>query len=85
MGFNKIFSHKINKLSFCQTNFLYREILQPRVFHTPMRNAAILKRSTKGPHFKEDDCTLPVYLFLLFYVLQYWLMFLDENLIICTV
>ena len=22
----------------------------------------------KGPHFREDDCTLPVYLFLLVYV-----------------
>ena len=33
-----------------------------------MRHAAIQKKSTKGPHFIDDDCTLSVYLSLLVYV-----------------
>ena len=52
-----------NKLNFCQKCLLQK--LPPPVFHMPMRNAAIQKRSRKGPHFKEDDYTLSVYLSLL--------------------
>ena len=44
----------------CQTN-----ILPPRVFHMRMRNALMQRRSTNGPQFKEDDCTLSAYLSLL--------------------
>ena len=43
------------------------EILPPRLFHIRMSNAASQKRSTKGPLFRKDDCTLPVYLYLLVY------------------
>ena len=32
-----------------------------------MRNAATQKRSTKWPHFNEDDCTFSVYLSLVVY------------------
>ena len=52
-----------NKLNFCQKCLLQK--LPPPVFHMPMRNAAIQKRSRKGPHFKEDDYTLSVYFSLL--------------------
>ena len=42
-------------------------ITTPRLIPMRMSNAASHKRSTKGPHIREDDCPLPVYLSLLVY------------------
>ena len=52
--------HK-SQLNFCQQFLIYR-ILPPHLFRMCMNNAGSKKRSTKGSHFSEDDCTLPVFL-----------------------
>ena len=58
---------KINKLNFCQQNFFYRNITIPCLSYA-LAQCRNPKRSRKGPHFKEDDCTLSVYLSLLVYM-----------------
>ena len=66
------FKKKKDKNGRClQSNFAKTfqstEILPPRHFPMCMSNAACQKMSIKGPLFRKDDCTLPVYLYLLVY------------------
>ena len=53
------------QLNFCKEFLIHRKIFQ--IFQMRMSHAASQKRSTKGPLFREDDCTLPVFIYLLAY------------------
>ena len=63
----KIFLKKVPEAYKSIKKILIYINITTRIFHMRMSNAASQKMSTKGPLFRDDDCTLPVYVYLLVY------------------